>query len=291
MQASPTAHEDVDVRRRADGALCVSADGAERLVLSERAWETTFFGRRCHRIELADGVERWAIAAPNAFRRVMGATIAAADEEGVDLLDLNLDISGIGSCATLEQLGFRLVDTRMTFRTRFDRREALPFALERGRLGWVEPRHRDAVVDLTLRSLPRNPEFISRFKHPDFFSPAEAERYFTAWIDNLINDDRALFAVVEDAEGLAGYFIYRRDPDVDGLPTYKGILVAVEPRLRGQRAHLALQCFLYEAFDADVVWLDNTTQVSNLAVIKNHMASRKKLDEIVLTFFRKRPDA
>lgn len=73
-----------------------------------------------------------------------------------------------------------------------------------------------------------------------------------------------------------------------GIPLYKAILAAVNPDYRANSYHLHMQAYLYKQFPEKQFYLDNTTQLTNIATIKNHIKSQKKLNRIVLTFFRMR---
>ena len=64
-----------------------------------------------------------------------------------------------------------------------------------------------------------------------------------------------------------------------------GVLTAVEPAYRGEKAHLSMQSFLYQHIPENRFYLDNTTQLTNFAIIKNHITSQKKLNRMDLFFY------
>ena len=89
-----------------------------------------------------------------------------------------------------------------------------------------------------------------------------------------------MVAVVEHGEEgeVAGYFIYLPGKTQEGIAVYKGILSVIELKHRGRNLHVHLQQFLFEemAKRHEQVTLDNTTQVSNYPVIRNHAKSGRQ---------------
>ena len=73
-----------------------------------------------------------------------------------------------------------------------------------------------------------------------------------------------------------------------GIAVYKGILSVIEPKHRGRNLHVHLQQFLFEemATRHEQVTLDNTTQVSNYPVIRNHAKSGRRPEQVELIMFR-----
>ena len=107
---------------------------------------------------------------------------ALADSAGYALVECHVDISDFAVIASLEEVGFRLVDSRMRFLTRWgpgDVPETLPTV---GSIRSATPEDRDRIVELTHEGFTQNDRFVSRFKNPDYFSADLTRRYFEAWI-------------------------------------------------------------------------------------------------------------
>jgi hypothetical protein len=210
----------------------------------------------------------------------------AADDAGHWVVECHLGVGDFSAAAALEHAGFRLVDSRMRFVTRLTVGDIPDTRLSRGRVLDASPADRDRIVELTHEGFTHNDRFTSRFKNPEYFSVDESRRYYEAWIDNSAFGEDSASAVFEVDGRIAGYFVYQVSGTRDDLPVVKGILAAVEPAQRGANAHLAMQAHLYRKLGFDEWYLDNTTQLTNLPVIRNHMRSGKLLEEVVLTFYR-----
>ena len=70
---------------------------------------------------------------------------------------------------------------------------------------------------------------------------------------------------------------------------YKAALMAVAPEHRGKRIYFALRSFIYKSFPETEIYLDATTQLTNLSAIRNLIKSKKNLDSIKLVFYRRGP--
>jgi hypothetical protein len=268
-----------------------TASAIDQIVLGEttfsvsvKEWETEFFGR-------GFGSLRWnAVGAglpdESTLIDVFGRLGNASDHAGVSVLECHLDVRDFAAAAALESVGFRLVDSRTRFMTRWSAGDITDTEPTRGRVLDATRGHRDRIIELTHSGFTHNDRFVSRFKNRSFFTPDETRRYFEAWIDNTAFEDNSASAVFEVDGEIVGYYVYQADGVRSGLPVVKGILTAVEPEHRGANAQLAMQAHLYRKLGFSEWYLDNTTQLTNLPVIRNHMRSGKQLDEILLTFYR-----
>ena len=261
----------------------VVTDTGSRLLSSvPLAWESEFFGRSMRRVDLVRPVHTATLAE---WLRGVDATLADHDARGVAITQMNLDFQSFQLLGQLERRGFRSVDTRVAFVTlispdRTPDREP-PF----GAVVDLAPAHLDDVLALVRTGFSRNPRFQSRFKNLDWFTQADADRYFEAWIRNTVDAAGTLGAVWTHEGQTLGFFLYQRSENRDGIPQYKGVLAAVVPEYQGNSAHLFLQSYLYTRMP-DQVWLDNTTQLTNTATIRNHMESGKRLDALSIVLYR-----
>lgn len=94
--------------------------------------------------------------------------------------------------------------------------------------------------------------------------------------------------IAEYDNTIASFFIIERVKDYENLPRFKGILTAVKKEHRGQKLHLAMQSHLYKHLGIEKFYLDNTTQLSNMPVIKNHIKSNRRLHQMSLTMMLKK---
>ena len=101
-------------------------------------------------------------------------------------------------------------------------------------------------------------------------------------ITNNINDPNVLTAVIEFGNEVVGFFMLKM---ID-QHTYKGLMTGVIPKARGMKFHIKMQQFLINHIGHPFT-LINTTQLSNLAVIKNHIRSNRSLSKIEHIFYKK----
>lgn len=262
------------------------ADGNTLMTLSPKAWDSSFFERRIALLQIESG----APLTDDRLTKALDAALAFADERGVDLIELAQNVGAWTALAVFEDRGFRLVDSKVTFITRLERRDLRPPQWDGGAIDFATIDDLGDILRLTKAGFVDNPAFNSRFKNRRYFTPEQSERYFNAWIENHIEDKDTLFAVLRAEGRVDGYYFYKRSGDHKGEALYKGMLAVVDPRHRGKRLHLELQAFLYGHFKGDAFYVDNTTQVTNLPTLRNHVTSQKKLERIELVFFRADPN-
>lgn len=258
-----------------------------------KSWETEFFGMRWGLLKSNVASLTLAVSEdPKGIAQDLERILASADEQ-YDLVEFNCIQSDFLVVALLEEYGFRMVDTRITFKTLFNASQVKQqenFKLDFPDLEIKDyaPAHMDGIIALTDKHLTGNPSFISRFKNTQFIRQGDCERYFRTWIRNSLQSPDAVSAVLTSKNGtVEGYFIYEKKGDEDGKPVYKGILTVVNDRYRGKSTHLALQAYLFSRIKEETYYIDNTTQLTNIPVIKNHIKSHRLLDHIAFTFYRK----
>ena len=270
-----------------NGKSCVrsSEDGRVVLGLSEMAWETDFFGKRFGRLEIdAKEKER---CEPQDLEKALKDTLSFGDQNGFDIIELELDISWLFHMNLFEDHGFRLVDTKIRFITSKEKTEPNNLPETEGKLGFASEDMKEEILALTRRAFAENPSFKSRFSNKRYFSRSDTERYYAAWIENYIGDENALFAVMKDEGEIVGYLIYVKAGEHEGKHLYKAALMAVAPEHRGKRIYFALRSFIYRRFPEGEIYLDTTTQLTNLSIIKNFIKTKKTLDSIKLVFYRR----
>jgi hypothetical protein len=270
-----------------DGSSCVRSweDGGLVIRLHEMSWETEFFGRRFGRLE----VDAKGMHDPEAetLDKALGEILAFGDRDGFDLIELALDISWLCSMSLFEDHGFRLVDTKIRFITLKEKEEIDNLPEGEGELSFASAEMKEEILALTTRAFAENPLFKSRFNNKRYFSRSETQRYYASWIEKYLRDENALFGVMKDEGKIAGYLIYTRTGEHYGKPLYKAVLMAVAPEHRGKRIYFSLRSFVYKSFPESEIYLDTTTQLTNLSIIRNFIKTKKTLDSIKLIFYRR----
>ncbi len=267
----------------ADGRFhVVTGDGVRMLTSQRLSWESEFFGRSMRRLDLAvplsvADIPRWV--------GLVDMVLAHHDAHRVSITQMNLDFVSFELLCHLEGRRFRSVDTRAEFVTLVSPERAPARKPPFGTIVDLTETYLDDVLALVQAGFARNPQFQSRFKSREWFTEDDADRYYDAWIRHTVGDPRALGAVWIYEDRTLGFFLYKHAEDRDGIPLYKGILAAVLPEYRGHSAHLFLQSHLYARMP-ERVWLDNTTQLTNVPVIRNHMESAKRLESLAIVLYR-----
>jgi hypothetical protein len=255
-------------------------------VAQPRPFESEFWQRSVRRLEFVPG------APPAQLADELDQFLATTDTE---IVEANLDLSDILLAAVLTDRGFHLVDSRITFVSRVvegDPDFAYPSDHPDLDIRLFEDGDLERVLELTHAHLTDNDSFVSRYKDEAVFGPGAARRWFESWMRDMVRSERGHTAVAVGDGMVQGFFTYEnRGPYVDDEPLYKGILVAVDPALRGEKLHLILQSFLFHHFPERAFWIENATQLSNYAVIKNHVRSNRVLRNCELTYLRASPSA
>jgi hypothetical protein len=264
-------------------------DTSPLLVLSKLDWETDLFGRKIGKLEIVGDAVHYFEA--DASGEALNAMLSFADNDGFDLIELNPDISWFERIYFFEEQGFRLVDIKVTFITlmRKSGLESVPPGM--GDVSFSSNEEKDEILDLTHRSFTDNPSLKSRFNNRRYFSRLDAQKYYSAWIENHLGDKGTLFAVMRREGKLVGYLIYRKKGEYQEKPLYKGVLVAVAPEHRGEKVHRTLQSFVYSHFPESEVFLEVTTQLTNLSAIKNYIRPNTTLDHVDLVLYRRKGEA
>lgn len=272
------------VASRREGARLVVTDPAGNPVVAvePNEWETRFFARPIGRLLVYPEPAR-ALPLPGWQQAV---ALAAAEADAYRLVQVHVEVGFLSLVPALEEAGFRLVDTRISFLTRLDRRSLPRYEPPVGLVRSASPDDLPDLLDLARRRLTENPGFHSRYKDNRYFTAQESARWFAAWVENdLADPDGRLFLWQVDGR-LQGFFGCQRQIDREAVPFYKSTLAAVEEAHRGLKAHLFLQTAIFESLPTDEFWMQNTTQLANAPVIHNHVLGGRHIDRVELTFFR-----
>lgn len=256
----------------------------QTFVVEPRPFESDFFSLSVCRLGLKPDAEL------NLFSSELSTFMASSNH---DVIETNLDMQDLERAPVVADNGFRLVDSRITFVSLVAAGDPdFVFASEHAdfEIRMFEDRDLDQVVELTHTHLTNNAGFVSRYKDEAIFGKDSGRRWFGAWIQDMTSSDRGHTAVATVDGDVVGFFTYEnRGVFADDLPLYKGILVAVDPRYRGSKLHLILQSYLFNTFPESSFYIENATQLSNYAVIKNHVRSNRHLKNCDLTYMWAQP--
>jgi len=265
----------------------ITATGMPLISLQEKAWESQFLGRKFGQLIFAPSCAADPGFNQSDFHLHLSQLLDRADRAGFVLLEIHFEVGAIALIPLFEELGFRLVDTRISFVTLIDKSLSKKYAVAIGETRFAVPADFAGIIELTHKSFTHNPEFIARFKNRTYFTPAESENYYAKWIENYLEDPETLFAVVENGGRIVAYSFIKAQGQKQGEILYKAILTAVAPDFRGHRTHLALQSFLFAAIPEKCFYFDNTTQLGNYPAIKNHINSKKTLTSVGMVYYRR----
>ena len=246
------------------------------LSFSPKEWDSDFFGRKILQMSLQGPIVQGELT----------AALSKLDQQHVWGIEVHLSPEQMGNTMILEDAGFRLVDSRMSFISRLKASELDERTVPFGRLRQVDIEDLERVSQLTTMGLIDNPAVYSRFKNPYLFSREESIRYYDAWNNKSFSEHPELFVVWEIEGDVVAYSNFMRFRHSEFDPLYKGILTVVEAGFRGHNAHNIMQSFLYKRFGKPEWWVDNTTQVSNTAVLRSHIKAGKKFHGSNLIFYR-----
>lgn len=247
---------------------------------ARKDWDSEFFGREIYQLGETDKLDE----------RTLRRALDDLDRQQAWGIEAQITAENFHRCPLLERFGFRLVDSKMTFISKMTRHEIGSELIPRGRLREVTSRDLPRISALTAAYIVDNPSVYSRFKNPDLFDREESIRYYDACNERAFAEDATLFSVWEVEGEVVAYFCYQCMPNTRFDPLYKGILTTVEPAYRGNDAHNRMQNFIFRKIPSKSWWIDNTTQVSNTAVIKNHIKANKSFFGASLIFFRTRDE-
>jgi hypothetical protein len=248
-------------------------------MLSKKNWDSEFFGRDFYSLAIPSDINM----------SELKSQLKDLDCSGAFGTECHINIRSFGHIAGLEELGFRLVDSRMEFITHSFR----------GEVDIVAPvgefrRYRDTdwsqLADITIKNFVDNAAFTSRYTNRDLFSRDESIRYYLQWHKWVLDVSPDLFLTWVDGRKYVGFYSILRLPDVVlDRPRYKVGLAAIDPDYRSHNGQNLMQAWLFRE-TPDPEWTTiNSPQLTNTSGLKNNIRSGKELKAVELFFFRKNP--
>ena len=249
---------------------------------SKKKWESDFFGINYYEIDFLENTDE------SVFKIELKRFLQEVD---FNIIEINFDIRYINFAKILENNGFQLIDSRISFVTLItaeDKTFNYPNKYSDYQIRNAVPEDKESIIRMTHKYLTNNSDFVSRYKNQDLFEDDDAERYFETWIKYSLGLENGRTCVATFKDEVVGFFIFEEKGQHKETTLYKGILCAVETAHQGKKLHLSMQSFLFKQFEQKAFYLDNTTQLSNFPVIKNHIRSNRRLSKISLTFLLKK---
>lgn len=254
------------------------------------AWESSFFGFPILEMELE----------PSDVHPDRLSTLAQSISDELEkgspehLFKASLDAQLIQGAPVLERLGFELWETRFVWMTQMTSSLLVQeFGVQNSdstfSIHWNQPEDNEEIVEMAVELVAQSHDVITRFDSP-FYPSGSGSRWYKSWLEDVLNTPSTLVSLARHKPSgkLAGFFLYQRKGEQKGCPVFKGILSAVSPEFRGNKLHIHLQKEIFKKISkvGETVWLDNTTQLSNYPIIRNHARSGRRPQEIQLVFFK-----
>ena len=273
------------VRENRDLSLTIVTDEGKIIAsIQPDHWASTFFNRLWGTLRIEGGIKSF-LCDQDACTPLENL-LNMADEKKFKNLEFRCDVSELEVIPKIEDMGFRLVDTAITFLTLIKKPISFDYSVLEGQVVPAKPEDLKPILQLTNECFNKNQNFFSRYKNRLFFTSEETERYYSTWIENHLEDPSTFFVVTNASGRITGYFIYKRTRFHDDTPVYKGILTAVAQDCRGRQLHLSMQRHIYDLIPEEKFYVENATRLNNFPAIINHMRSNKSLHQIELIFYR-----
>jgi len=261
--------------------------------VSKKDWESTFFGFNFASLTLIEKISSIHFYDNyEGYKSELSSLLIEAEKE-YNLIEANIDTSVSFVIPLLEDLGFRFVDSKISFFTLLNKEniQSQMFEQANTRIKIREKLESDfqEISDLAINFMVNDKAFVSKYKNKLFFESSLAEKYFREWVKNTFYAENSIISVaINEVNKVIGFFIYEKKKDIDGIPVYKGILTTVNPDYRGSDIHLSLQSFIFGKIGIKEFYIDNTTQLTNIPIIRNHIKSNRYLKNISFTFIKRR---
>jgi hypothetical protein len=248
-------------------------------MLTFKEWDSRFFGKDFYDLKV------------DSVSDLVGVReeLAELDARGVFGIECKINIRNMDVISHLEEMEFRLVDSRMEFITHTVRGE-VDIHAPVGDFRRYEDCDWDEITAITTENFVDNSNFKSRYTNRNLFSREESLRYYLQWHKWVLDVSPDLFLSWVDGDKYVGFYSILRIPDAErGIPKYKVGLAAIHPDYRSHNGQNLMQAWLFrETSDTDWTTI-NSPQLTNTSGLKNNIRSGKEFKTVELFFFRKNP--
>lgn len=179
-----------------------------------RNWESEFFSKQWGFLSFSNLLQSRIIESPSKVEKDLNSIIEESNSL-FEILEVSVGADVFTIVPYLENVGFRLVDSRISFKTVFINNsndfQNFPLDFPALRIETFSSGYLEQVVSLTRKHLVNNPSFISRYKNLLFMENDSADNYFTIWVSNAIMSDNSVSCVLLDAENVVqGYYLSKK---------------------------------------------------------------------------------
>ncbi|MBZ0245297.1 MAG: hypothetical protein K8H85_05065, partial [Cyclobacteriaceae bacterium] len=162
---------------------------SEHFLIEKKEWESNFFKRSWGTLKYTSDFcsGNFYKAEPSIIRDL--TEILDQSDRVFNLLEFIVTTQQFYIAPVIEDCGFRLVDTRISFKTIFDfttstqKFDTLPPLVK---INDYSPKYQESIWKLTEKYIVENSEFTSRFKNRRFFADRDARAYFREWVSNSL---------------------------------------------------------------------------------------------------------
>jgi hypothetical protein len=239
-------------------------------------WDSKFFGRNIYLLNINGDLK---VNSEDVDKSLKGASGVSHAEFEVRISSKNINLVPI-----IEEAGFRLVDSKISFSSLINIKNIPSWNVPFGCFRQAEEKDLNRIKQLTIDNLVDNVAFVSRYKNRELYSRDESIKYYMAWNDLVFSNQPEFFVVWEVENEVVAFFTYYQS-ETGGF--YKGILTAVDKNYRGHSIQNEMQYYLFKKFEKEEFVVENATQISNIPVIRNHIKSSRRLEDVILIFRKK----
>lgn len=191
-----------------------SADPDAACLLRQLPWETDFFDLPMGRVESILGGD----ANPEMLRGLLEVVVAEARNQGIEHLAARIDIADCRTVHVLEDLGFRLMDTLVTYI--YGRKERPPEDVRNmGLQRPYEPKDRGQLLEIAAAAYSG---FKGRYHNDPYLPDERATAMYVEWARRCVDGEWAeQILVTENGQGyLHGFATFRR---IEPVSTIGGV--------------------------------------------------------------------
>ena len=211
-------------------------------------------------------------------------------DKNFNLIQLDVGIEQSSLIEALQESAFHLVETKVIFVTEINDSAQILGKNDYKYCRLADMSDMDQIFNLTREAFTYNSSFYSRFKNRRYFSPDETKKYYDAWVKNNLLKDGSFIAVYTKSKNILGYTLILEKGLYADSKLYKAALSAVRFDYWGKEIYSVLSNYAFCYIGLDKFFFDNTTQITNLAMLRRYIKLKRNLSRIEHIFYWK-PEA
>ena len=245
--------------------------------LVQKKWDSEFFNKQIFVCDLNYAIDSSDVEA-------LALEIESLNRLDRPLIEARVRSEFFSNIPFLEDIGFRLVDSRLEFRTKTYRRD-FTFSNTPTGLRWFHADDWNEVQKLTIAQFVDNPNFKSRFNNRKYFTRDESIRYYLQWHRLALENEHPLFCVWETNSVISGFHSVIRKPTSINMYEYKTGLTAVRPEGQLSGMQYQMQSWIFQNSPDDEWKTVNSPALTNLPALKNTIRAAKELSHVEAFLF------